>query len=284
VQGRGNSGGEEYFSEGDTVLSVSKKIRMGFLRKVYGILCVQLTLTALVCAFAMKATSPIKVEGFNVLSFGSFIAGSGAFAVITFVVSFIVLISLFCVRHSYPLNTILLGIWTVAMALSVATACTMAVCDPLVVTPSGVMPLSISKGAISIAGGAITCATNTEYAVAGGNAVIMAAGIAASIFLALTAYTLQSRIDFSFLGAGLFATLWVLVIWGIIMACFGTASPAMQYWYAMIGAIVFGLYIVYDTWLISAKMGPDDYIAASISLYLDIINLFLMILQLLRRD
>ena len=42
------------------------------------------------------------------------------------------------------------------------------------------------------------------------NGVLMAAGITASIFLALTAYMLQSRVDFSFPGAGLFATAWVL--------------------------------------------------------------------------
>ena len=129
-------------------------------------------------------------------------------------------------------------------------------------------------------------AIGTPYADAGGNSVLMAAGLTASIFLALTAYTLQSRIDFSFLGAGLFAAVWVLIIWGIVMSFMGGSgtSPAMQYWYALIGSVIFSLYIVYDTWLISKRMGPDDYIAASISLYLDIVNLFLMILQLLRRD
>lgn len=199
-----------------------------------------------------------------------------------------VLVSLFCLRHSYPANTILLAFWTIAMSMSVATACTMAVCDPMVVSSASPMakpvPLSLSTGTPYLFQGAMRCATGTPYATAGGNSVIMAAGITASIFIALTLYTLQSRIDFSFLGAGLFAALWVLIVWAIVMACFGMASPAMQYWYALIGAVIFSLYIVYDTWLISSKMGPDDYISASISLYLDIINLFLMILQLLRRD
>ena len=42
--------------------------------------------------------------------------------------------------------------------------------------------------------------------------------------------------------------------------------------------LLFSLFIIYDTWLILNKFGPDDYIMASIQLYLDIINLFLYIL------
>mmetsp|Transcript_17522 Transcript_17522/g.44096 ORF Transcript_17522/g.44096 Transcript_17522/m.44096 type:complete len:112 (-) Transcript_17522:81-416(-) len=111
----------------------------------------------------------------------------------------------------------------------------------------------------------------------------MATFITAGLFLALTVFTFQSKWDFSFLGAGLFAAVWVLMLWGIIMACFG-GSPAMQYWYCLLGAVLFSLYVVFDTWMLTKVYGPDDYIAASISLYLDILNLFLMVLNLLRRD
>ena len=38
-----------------------------------------------------------------------------------------------------------------------------------------------------------------------------------------------------------------------------------------------------DTWMIHNRLGPDDYIMAAIELYLDIINLFIFILQLLNR-
>ena len=47
------------------------------------------------------------------------------------------------------------------------------------------------------------------------------------------------------------------------------------------GAAVFSLYIVYDVYLISKRLSPDEYIAASINLYLDILNLFLHILRIL---
>ena len=34
-----------------------------------------------------------------------------------------------------------------------------------------------------------------------------------------------------------------------------------------------------DTYMIHKRLGPDDYIIAAIELYLDIINLFLFLLQ-----
>ena len=39
--------------------------------------------------------------------------------------------------------------------------------------------------------------------------------------------------------------------------------------------------IVYDVHQISQRLSPDDYISAAISLYLDIVNLFLHILRIL---
>ena len=47
------------------------------------------------------------------------------------------------------------------------------------------------------------------------------------------------------------------------------------------GALLFCAWIIFDTWKISSVLGYDDYIIASIELYLDILNLFLFVLQLL---
>jgi FtsH-binding integral membrane protein len=55
--------------------------------------------------------------------------------------------------------------------------------------------------------------------------------------------------------------------------------------YSLFGSIVFSLYIVFDTYMISKRYGYDDYLIASIELYLDVVNLFLYLLQLFgRRD
>ena len=53
------------------------------------------------------------------------------------------------------------------------------------------------------------------------------------------------------------------------------------------GAALFGVYIVHDVQLIaggahtSVQLSPDEYVAGAIAVYLDVINLFIYILQLL---
>lgn len=53
--------------------------------------------------------------------------------------------------------------------------------------------------------------------------------------------------------------------------------------YGSIGALIFSLYIVYDTQLMMGgkhkyALSPEEYIFAALNLYLDIINLFRYIL------
>jgi FtsH-binding integral membrane protein len=49
---------------------------------------------------------------------------------------------------------------------------------------------------------------------------------------------------------------------------------------AATGAILFTMYILYDTHMIMEKLSPEDYIDAAVSLYLDIVNLFINLLRL----
>ena len=55
--------------------------------------------------------------------------------------------------------------------------------------------------------------------------------------------------------------------------------------YGSAEALVFSLYIVYDTQLMMGgkhkyALSPEEYVFASLNLYLDIINLFLYILMI----
>ena len=52
--------------------------------------------------------------------------------------------------------------------------------------------------------------------------------------------------------------------------------------YGGIGAMIFAGYIVYDTDNLIKRFTYDEYIGASVTLYLDILNLFLSILRMLR--
>lgn len=53
--------------------------------------------------------------------------------------------------------------------------------------------------------------------------------------------------------------------------------------YGAMGAIIFSGYIVYDTQNLIKRFTYDEYIWATITLYLDILNLFLTILRMLRQ-
>ena len=62
--------------------------------------------------------------------------------------------------------------------------------------------------------------------------------------------------------------------------------PFFCYIYPLIGAVIFSFYIVYDTQLI-IKGGNNrnryeigDYMIVSLNLYLDIVNLFLYLIQI----
>ena len=59
------------------------------------------------------------------------------------------------------------------------------------------------------------------------------------------------------------------------------SSFAFSQLYSLFGAILFCGFIIYDTNNIMRRFGVDDWLIAAIELYLDVINLFLFLLQLL---
>ncbi|KAG9017500.1 hypothetical protein FRB90_001093 [Tulasnella sp. 427] len=110
--------------------------------------------------------------------------------------------------------------------------------------------------------------------------VLQALIITMGIFLGLTLWTMQSKYDFSGMGTFLFGGLLVLCLTGLV-GIFIPFSKTSDLVYAIGGTLLFSGYIVYDTFLIMKKLSPDESIIAAISLYLDLINLFLSILRLL---
>merc|ERR1719378_382310 len=127
----------------------------------------------------------------------------------------------------------------------------------------------------------------TSYAAMGLSMIVLEAfAITSLLFIALTVFTMVSKIDFSFLGLILPICLFTLIIWGFF-AMFAFPSFMFSQVYALLGALIFSLYVLYDTWSITTYLSYDDYVLGAINLYLDFINLFLMILSCLsggRRD
>lgn len=108
------------------------------------------------------------------------------------------------------------------------------------------------------------------------HAVILTAGI----FLFLTAFACQTRYDFTSWMPYLFGALWGLVLFGF-MSFFLPRTSTTELVYGLVTALVFSGYVLVDTQLVLRKHHVEEEIAAAISLYLDIINLFLAILRIL---
>lgn len=169
----------------------------------------------------------------------TFVHESPALLLVSLIGSLVMILALTLYRHQHPVNLYLLFGFTLLEALTVAI-------------------------------------TVTFYEV---SVVLQAFILTTAVFLALTIYTLQSKRDFSKVGAGLFAGLWILLLSSFLRLFF--YSEVVELIFAAAGALLFCGFIIYDTHLLMHKLSPEEYILAAINLYLDIINLFLHLLRLL---
>jgi FtsH-binding integral membrane protein len=110
--------------------------------------------------------------------------------------------------------------------------------------------------------------------------VLQAVLLTAGIFVALTVFACQTKYDFTSWMPYLFGGLWALILFGF-MAAFFPYNSTVELAYSGIAALIFSGYILVDTQLIMRHYHVEEEIAAAISLYLDIINLFLAILRIL---
>ncbi|GAB4843498.1 BI1-like protein [Ancistrocladus abbreviatus] len=158
---------------------------------------------------------------------------------------FVLLWPLYVYQQKHPHNLIFLGLFTACLSLTVG----------------------------------VTCA-NTE-----GRIVLEALILTSAVVASLTGYTFwaaKKGKDFSFLGPILFSSLIILILTGFIQAFFPLGSTSVAI-YGGIGAMIFSGYLVFDTDNLIKRFSYDEYIWASVTLYLDILNLFLSILRVLRQ-
>ena len=100
-----------------------------------------------------------------------------------------------------------------------------------------------------------------------------------STFGVLTAYTWISRRDFSAWGSFLIVGLWVLIGTSLLNMFFQNQTAGL--WIAGMTVFIFAGLLVFDTWRLKTVYGPDDYVPAAVQIYLDLLNMFLAVLQLL---
>ena len=112
--------------------------------------------------------------------------------------------------------------------------------------------------------------------------ILIAVGITGIVVIGLTIFAFQTRIDFTVFTGGMLALLLTLLAIGIIAAIVRVHWLSMLY--AALGTLVFSIYIIIDTQLImggkTVEISPEEYVLAVLHLYIDIIQLFFMVLNL----
>ena len=112
----------------------------------------------------------------------------------------------------------------------------------------------------------------------GASIVAQAFALTTVAFGALSIFAMNSKRDFTAMGKMLFITLIVIIVAGIINIFM--QSPIFQIVIASIGAILFSAYILYDTQNI-VRGNYETPIEGAVALYLDFVNLFTSLLQIL---
>lgn len=216
-------------------------VRKGFVQKVYAIISVQLLFTSLLSMFAMGSTTS---------GFGAFLIKNSWTLWVMLVINIVTMIAVFCFRNlarAVPTNYILLSLFTLSEAWLVATVC-------------------------------------AAYQQAGlGKLVLMAAFMTCGMTIALTLYACTTKTDFTMHGGALFIFSCVITLF-IIFELF-TSSPLFHVIVSLAVVVLYGFYLLYDTQLIiggkTYELSIDDYIIGAIIIYVDIIILFLRILEIL---
>jgi modulator of FtsH protease len=96
-------------------------------------------------------------------------------------------------------------------------------------------------------------------------------------FGGISLYAVKTNRDFSYIGGFLFAALLILIVGGI--ANIFLQNQTFHLILSGIGALIFSIYILYDTQNI-LKGSYESEVDAAVSLYLDFINLFLSLLNI----
>ena len=160
------------------------------------------------------------------------------------IVGLVCLCPLFAYKEQHPTNLLLLLLFTC--------------CQAYVIGALGATYVSQAKGLL----------------------VLYSLGLTTTLFTGLSLYVHFTRRDMSGLEAPLAVGLIVLIGVGAF-ALFFPPTPIVNLALAAGGVIVFSGYVLYDTSMMIHTMTPDDAVVAAVQLYLDVLNLFVCVLQLL---
>ncbi|KAI1301471.1 Protein lifeguard 1 [Halotydeus destructor] len=223
-----------------------KQVRLAFIRKVYGILFAQLTVTFLpvVSLTVYRSNNEAKVD--------EFLNNNSKLAIGVIIGAFVVMVVLSCVldccqsvRRTYPWNFIVLSLFTMSTSVLV-TVCTM------------------------------------KYDV---QSVALAVGLTTAITLGLTIFAFQTKIDFTVYMQLAFVVALAFCLFGFT-AIFMKNQIMRSLYAAFGAILFSVYIVIDTQLIIGGhkyEISPEEYILAVLMLYMDIINLFLKLLVLFGR-
>ncbi|XP_015930061.1 protein lifeguard 1 [Parasteatoda tepidariorum] len=142
--------------------------------------------------------------------------------------------------------------------------------------PCNMIMLSVFTMAMSYMLGTISSMYDTQV-------VLLAVGICAGVCLGVSVFSFHTKFDFTSCGGVLCILVWVLFLFGII--CIFTYNTIMTTIYAGCGALLFTVFLAYDTQMLMGgkkhELSPEEHIFASMQIYLDIVNIFIFLLSIL---
>ncbi|XP_030051315.1 protein lifeguard 2 [Microcaecilia unicolor] len=215
-----------------------KNIRRIFIRKVYAILMIQLSVTVGIVAL-FTFCEPVK--GYVQSNPAWYLASYGVFFV-----TYLILACCTNIRRHFPWNLILLIIFTLSMAYLT---------------------------------GMLSSYYNTK-------SVLLCLGITALVCLAIIIFSFQSKFDFTSYQGVIFVLFMVLFFSGIFLSFLLPFQyvPWLQAIYAVLGAIVFTMFLALDTQLLIGNrrysLSPEEYIFGALNIYLDVVYIFSFFLQI----
>ncbi|OAF64067.1 Transmembrane BAX inhibitor motif-containing protein 4 [Intoshia linei] len=216
-------------------------IRKGFIKKTYMILTAQLLFTiAIISIFIF--VKPIKI----------FVLSNIWLLYVSLILTIVFILILGCcsdLRRKFPINVILLGVFTFFESIILGT---------------------------------ISSFYDT-------NIVLIAMGVTAALVVALTIFAIQTKVtyDFTTWGSALIIITIGLLIFGLFSIIF--QNEVLNLLYSVSGAVLFSFWLIYDTQMMLGgkhkySLSPEEYIFAALSLYVDIVQLFMFIMSLMGRS
>ncbi|CDW91632.1 UNKNOWN [Stylonychia lemnae] len=217
--------------------------RVGFIRKVYGILFTQLGFTFTLCLYCkIRFCLTIILASYDPY-FGAVVRhpASMILAIIGLIGSLCAML-VFQMTRKVPQNYIMLGLFTFSQTILVASI-------TAYLTPRSVVLSILAFGFITF-------------------------------MLYLGALQIKSFENFL---ASSFLMLFVALILEIlsIVFFFSDYSQPMMLLYSAAGIIIYGTYVIIDMYLIAKRLDVEDYILGALTLYVDLMSLFIHILRIL---